>query len=349
MFGLRRIIFFLLWSTFLLHESSVAFAQDAARPKTGTKTQPAPNKAEPGIDTDELYNLGKSLFDEYAPPEIKKDYEFPSQSQWNDFTTRLQKALSGGSLEELAEFEPEARRAYTILQAMPDSTEYTDWLAERLDLIESARKATDPPAPKPPPGSRKNDQPPEATPANKLVPYYDLWLSRLRDRPKPTRADEFVPLLKTIFAAEGLPSELAWLAEVESSLNPSARSPAGARGLFQLMPATARSLGLSLLPSDERTQPGKNAQAAAKLLRSLYGRFESWPLALAAYNCGETRIAALLKKNQSSHFAEISAQLPVETRMYVPKVLATLAVRENAPWQKWAPSRARSPASTGNE
>jgi len=84
-------------------------------------------------------------------------------------------------------------------------------------------------------------------------------------------------------------------------------------------------------------------------LRALYGRFDSWPLALAAYNCGETRIAALLKKNQASRFAEISAQLPAETRMYVPKVLATFAVRENAPLEKWAPSRVRAPASAGND
>jgi membrane-bound lytic murein transglycosylase D len=331
MFDLRRSLFFLLVSTILLHVSPIAFAEPAVRPKT----EPAPAKSEPSIDTDELYSLGKSLFDEYAPPEIKKDYEFPSQQQWNDFTTRLQKALNGGSLEELAEFEPEARRAYTLLQAIPDATEYADWLAERLDLIESAQKAIQTPAPKPPPSPRKNDRPPEVTAANEQVPYYDLWLNRLRDRPRPARADEFVPLLKTIFTTEGLPSELAWLAEVESSLNPAARSPAGARGLFQLMPATARSLGLSLLPSDERTQPRKNAQAAAKMLRSLYTRFESWPLALAAYNCGETRIAALLKKGSAPRFAEICGQLPAETRMYVPKVLATLAVRENAPWQKW--------------
>lgn len=96
------------------------------------------------------------------------------------------------------------------------------------------------------------------------------------------------------------------------------------------MPATARSLGLSLLPLDERTQPGKNARAAAKLLRTLHARFSTWPLALAAYNAGEGRIARALEKKPDATFADIADTLPAETRMYVPKVLATVAVREKS-------------------
>jgi len=148
-----------------------------------------------------------------------------------------------------------------------------------------------------------------------------------------------MPLLKTIFSAEGIPPELAWLAEVESSLNPQARSPAGARGLFQLMPATAKAMGLSLFPFDERVQPGKNARAAAKMLHRLHERFDDWPLALAAYNVGESKLAALLKKDQANNFASIANDLPVETRMYVPKVFATLAIRENV-----APASLQNPA-----
>ena len=107
------------------------------------------------------------------------------------------------------------------------------------------------------------------------------------------------------------------------------------------MPATARSMGLSLLPFDERVHPGKNARAAARLLHKLHDRFDSWPLALAAYNAGEGRIAVALKKKDAVTFADIAAALPAETQMYVPKVFATLTVRENiTPQGLLAPSAA---------
>ncbi|MET0261751.1 MAG: lytic transglycosylase domain-containing protein, partial [Rariglobus sp.] len=171
------------------------------------------------------------------------------------------------------------------------------------------------------------------------IPMYDLWVSRLRDRPRPQRANEFLPDIKKIFAAEGVPAELAWLAETESSFNPRARSPVGARGLFQFMPITAKAQGLSLWPIDERTDPQKSARAAAALLRRLHGLFDSWPLALAAYNAGEGRVRRTLKAQDAKTFAGIADALPTETRLYVPKVLATLAVREGiAPASLAAPT-----------
>ncbi len=329
--------------------------------------EPAPTAARP--QTDALFDAARQLFDDYAPDEIKEEYEFPSYEQWEEFAARLQRALEGGSLEELAAFEPDVRQAVSAFRMLPDYGDYADWLSERLDLIETARIAvqnstrtpstvTTPPATpaaRPPrdavPTETRPEPPTAAVQAEApALPYYDVWVKRLQSRPAPARADELVPLLKVIFAAEGLPAELAWLAEVESSLNPKARSPAGARGLFQLMPVTAKSLGLSLLPFDERVHPGKNARAAARYLRKLHDRFDSWPLALAAYNAGETRVAAVLRKAQATEFSEIANALPVETRMYVPKVFATLNVREKmepvdlaAPGQprtlSWAPRR----------
>jgi membrane-bound lytic murein transglycosylase D len=136
-----------------------------------------------------------------------------------------------------------------------------------------------------------------------------------------------MPRLRAAFAAEGVPPDLAWVAEVESSLNPEARSPAGARGLFQLMPDTAHNLGLSLFLPDERTDPEKSARAAAHYLKILHDRFGSWPLALAAYNAGEGRVSRLLAERKGADFAGIAAALPAETRMYVPKVCALVAVR----------------------
>ncbi|MEM7397107.1 MAG: lytic transglycosylase domain-containing protein, partial [Verrucomicrobiota bacterium] len=141
--------------------------------------------------------------------------------------------------------------------------------------------------------------------------------------------EPLVPRIKRVFARHGMPEELVWLAEVESSFNPSARSPVGALGLFQFMPATARSLGLKLQPHDERKDPMKSADAAAKYLRYLHGRFDSWPVALAAYNAGEGRGGKLLKKHKARDFDQIATYLPSETQMYVPKINATLLKREN--------------------
>ena len=159
------------------------------------------------------------------------------------------------------------------------------------------------------------------------MPNYELWLQRMKERPLPERANQLMPRLRAIFNAEGVPAELAWIAETESTFNPAARSPVGAKGLFQFMPATAKSLGLSTFLPDERTDVEKSAQAAARYLRMLYGKFGDWPLALAAYNAGEGRVRRLLKTKNAATFAEIAGSLPSETRMYVPKVCATIAIR----------------------
>ena len=149
-----------------------------------------------------------------------------------------------------------------------------------------------------------------------------------------------LPPLRAAFSAEGIPPELVWLAEAESTFNPSARSPAGARGLYQLMPETARGLGLSTFLPDERTDPEKSARAAARLLRAHYEKFGSWPLALTAYNAGAGRVARLLENTSTKTYAGIAAALPAETRLYVPKVCALVATRAGvAPEKIPAPRR----------
>jgi membrane-bound lytic murein transglycosylase D len=148
-----------------------------------------------------------------------------------------------------------------------------------------------------------------------------------------------MPVLRAAFAAEGVPPELAWIAEAESSMNPGARSPSGARGLFQLMPETARAQGLSTFLPDERADPDKSARASARLLRSLYSKFGGWPLALAAYNAGEGRVRRLLASSGASDFAGVAASLPAETRMYVPKVCALVNVRTGASLESLRPLR----------
>jgi membrane-bound lytic murein transglycosylase D len=273
----------------------------------------------PPPSSDDLYQVGKQLFDEYAPPEIKQQYEFPSKDQWDDFAKRLQLALDNNSLGDLATYEPEARTALAALRTLPDYQGYADWLALRLDEIDAAAQAVAPPGQRPP-GVPSIPQSPS-------IPYYDLWLARVRNRPLPADAAALMPRLRAAFAEAGVPPELAWLAEAESSLNPEARSPSGAKGLFQLTPETARAAGLSTFFPDQRTDPEASASAAARLLRSLYAKFGSWPLALAAYNAGEGRISRLLASRGASSFAGLESALPAETRMYVPKVLALIAVR----------------------
>jgi membrane-bound lytic murein transglycosylase D len=274
----------------------------------------------PSEGADDLYKMGQQLFDQYAPPEVKEEYEFPTKDQWDQFAVRLQRALDNNSLEDLAGFEPEARAALAALRVAPGYEDYADWLQLRIDEIEAAKQAVaDKGVPTPGPTGALN-------PPSK-IPHYDLWLRRERERPVPADAAELMPLLRSAFVAEGVPPQLAWLAEVESNLNPAARSPAGARGLFQLMPDTAHALGLATFLPDERTDPQKSARAAGHYLRSLFDKFGSWPLALAAYNAGEGRVSRLLASRGATDFAGVSSALPAETRMYVPKVCALVAIR----------------------
>ena len=93
------------------------------------------------------------------------------------------------------------------------------------------------------------------------------------------------------------------------------------------MEPTAKELGLSTWLPDERTDPEKSARAAARLLQRLHAKFGDWPLALAAYNAGAGRVQRALAKQEAKTFAAIANSLSAETRMYVPKVLATLQVR----------------------
>ena len=315
------------WHSFFLGALLATLA--SAAPAPPEQKTPAPTTAATSAEhapaplaSDQLYETGKALVDQYAPPEIKEQYEFPSREQWDGFAAKLQRALDSNSFEELAEYEPQAQAALAALRALPGYEDYADWLEERLDLIQMAKLAGQQPPPKPAP-----PPPGPGRPTAPLLPYYDLWRQRLRGRPVPPQAAALLPTVRAAFAAEGVPVELVWLAEVESTFNPNARSPAGAKGLYQLMPDTAKALGLSTWLPDDRASPEKSAHAAARRLRSLYAKFGDWPLAFAAYNAGEGRVSRALVAQKATTFAGIARTLPVETRLYVPKVCATVALR----------------------
>lgn len=243
------------------------------------------------------------------------------QDRVRKFFAELQRRLKGNSIYDLASLGESARQLVPLLQQFDETHPYAVWLQTHLDYFDTAtelRREMAPPVQKP--------KTPSPAPPLKL--QRAAWNKALEKRPLPPLAQTYLPRIKRIFEQEGVPPELAWVAEVESSFDPGARSPAGAAGLFQLMPMTARQMRLSAWPRDERLQPEKNAHAAAKYLRHLHDRFRDWPLALAAYNVGETRVETLLKSSKNRSFDAISSRLPAETQMYVPKVEATLRKRE---------------------
>ncbi|MBN4074986.1 MAG: lytic transglycosylase [SAR86 cluster bacterium] len=137
------------------------------------------------------------------------------------------------------------------------------------------------------------------------------------------------PMVETIFAEEGIPDELKYLALGESSLNPTARSYVGAAGMWQFMPATARSEGLRVDSwIDERRDPELSTRAAAKHLKTLYESYSgNWHLALAGYNCSYRCITRAVNRaggsiNNPPSFWEIYPYLPQQTRNFIPKFIA---------------------------
>ncbi len=137
------------------------------------------------------------------------------------------------------------------------------------------------------------------------------------------RGQIYFPLYENQFANEGLPEELKYLSVVESGLRPEAVSRAGAVGLWQFMPATARLYGLSISASvDERRDPIRSTEAASAYLRDLYKEFGDWTLAMAAYNCGPGAVKRAMRNSTESDFWKIRGFLPRETRRYIPKYIA---------------------------
>jgi membrane-bound lytic murein transglycosylase D len=315
------------------------------------------------IDFDAMLSAGTEWIRENVPLDLLSQVEIPPPEEWTRFWGMLQEILEGGSLEDMADFMPYAEAGVRLLERMPGGDEYAGWLRQRLDYLEMAGDVArrvpvpEPPAepPRPPPvvTGRKANLVPLRKKVTVMVPpaveekrqavaqSETAWKRKLAKRPVPVKAGELVPRLKGVFREEGVPVELVWIAEVESTMNPNARNPGGAVGLFQFMPSTAQRFGLRTFPMDERKHPEKSARAAAQYLRFLYGEFGSWPLAVAAYNAGEGRVKGALGKLKTGaqSFVAVSRHLPLETRMYVPKVEAVVSLREGVDGLKLPPPK----------
>lgn len=127
-----------------------------------------------------------------------------------------------------------------------------------------------------------------------------------------------------IFLDQGIPVELKYVAVIESKLKTNARSGVGAVGLWQFMPATAKTYGLKITSKyDERQNLWKSTGAAAKYMKSLYKYFEDWLLVVAAYNSGPGPIFTAIKKSGSRNFWKLQYFLPKETRLHVKRFIAT--------------------------
>jgi membrane-bound lytic murein transglycosylase D len=163
----------------------------------------------------------------------------------------------------------------------------------------------------------------------------DLYQGRLHDwfEGALSRGARYLPRIREVFAAEGVPQDLAYLALVESAFSPRALSTAKAKGMWQFMPATGRRFGLEQdWWVDERSDPDKATRAAARYLRELYELFGDWNLALASYNAGEGRVSRAMERTGAGDFWTLSrvSNLAQETRNYVPMIHAAIVVARAA-------------------
>ena len=152
---------------------------------------------------------------------------------------------------------------------------------------------------------------------------FEIWLSR---------SGKYSDMMRGILAKYGMPGDLVYLALIESGFSPQAYSVARAAGPWQFITGTGRRYGLRVdWWADERRDYEKSTHAAAAYLRDLYGIFDSWPLAAAAYNAGENRIMRAVSRYKTEDYAKLIRYryLPRETKDYVPKMLAALTIAKD--------------------
>jgi membrane-bound lytic murein transglycosylase D len=168
-----------------------------------------------------------------------------------------------------------------------------------------------------------------------INPYVMQWLKYFTGPGRPTyatwmiRAQTWRPTLHKLLAEEGAPADLVYLSMIESGYSNTARSWAGAVGMWQFIPGTGRAYGLKVGRwVDERRDPIKATRAAASFLKELYARYDNWHLAFAAYNCGPGCVDGAVAGYRTTDFWTLVKRraLPQETMHYVPKILAAAII-----------------------
>ncbi len=152
---------------------------------------------------------------------------------------------------------------------------------------------------------------------------FETWLKR---------SGKYQDLIQSELRRRRLPEDLIWVSMIESGFDPRVKSPAGAVGLWQFMPATGKVYGLDQNKHmDQRKNPRLATRAAAHHLRDLFLRFQSWDLALAAYNMGYEQLLSAIDRYGTTDFNELARQeaIPSETASYVPKIAAAAIVANN--------------------
>lgn len=154
--------------------------------------------------------------------------------------------------------------------------------------------------------------------------FFRKWLAR---------ADRYVPIMRPILEAKGLPADLVYVAMIESGFSARATSTAQAAGFWQFIRSTGRLYGLQQDAwVDERRDFVRATEGAAAYLKKLYGDFDDWHLAWAAYNAGEGRIRRALEKTRVKDYWTLTAKphaLAKETVHYVPKIIAAAIISKD--------------------
>jgi membrane-bound lytic murein transglycosylase D len=170
----------------------------------------------------------------------------------------------------------------------------------------------------------------------RVLSYIELFQGRLHEfiEDGMRRGSKYLPMIQSVFRAEGLPLDLAYVPLVESAFKPNALSRVKAKGVWQFMAGTAVENGLRRdWYIDERSDPEKATVAAAKYLRTLRNLFDGdWHLALASYNGGPGRMQRAIRSARIDDFWKLSERprlLPRETREYVPMILAAIVIARN--------------------